>query len=184
MRTHLILSALLLTGCTSIAVGPVVVESQKLGYESPYWGGKAEGRAQHGKWVGIAQAAYYDSQKTETNDGHGTRARALGGLEVSRQFRILGGVTYSRQETSAWKKEGWAPTLQVEWRDGLGTLIGAVERLDDSDDKQWVGAMEYRAPGAWPFFVRFEYVDYETLFSEGSGRRYEIGFLLPLWRRR
>ena len=184
MRTVLILLAIILTGCTSIAVGPAYVGSEKLGYESPYWGGKAEGRAEHGKWRGVAQVAYYDSQKLETNDGHGARARAMGGLEVARGFVLLGGVTYSTQETSAWKKEGWAPTIQAEWTDPLGTLIGGVEYLDDSDDKQLIGVLEYRTPGNWPFFVRFEYVDYETLFAEGSGRRYEIGFLIPLWRRR
>ena len=184
MRNHLILSALLLTGCSSIAVGPSYVESRNLGYETPYVGAKAEGRAQHGKLYGVLQGTYYDSQKVETGDGHGTRARALGGLEVSRQFRILGGVTYSSQETSAWKKEGWAPTLQVEWQDPHGTLIGSVERLDDSDDEQWVGALEGRIGVNWPVFLRYEYVDYKTLFAEGSGQRYEIGLLIPLWRRR
>jgi len=182
VRNHLILPALLLTGCTSIAVGPSYVESHGLGYESGYVGAKAEGRAQHGKLYGVFQGAYYDSEKVETGDGHGTRARALGGAEVADGIRILGGVTYSSQETSAWKKEGWAPTLQVEWQDGIGLLIGSVERLDDSDDQQWVGALEGRIGVNWPVFLRYEYVDYKTLFAEGSGQRYEIGLLIPLWR--
>ncbi len=178
-----LLLALLLTGCTSVAVGPVYVASQELGYESPYWGGKAEGRAEHGKLRGVAQGTNYDSHKLETGDGHGARARALGGLEVGHGVSLLAGVTYSRQETSAWVKEGYAPTVQVEYlAPKLGTLMGSVERLDDSDDEQWVGALELRLQ-RFPIFARYEYVDYKTLFAEGDGRRYEIGLLIPLWRR-
>lgn len=178
-----ILLALLLTGCTSVAVGPVYVASQELGYESPYWGGKAEGRAKTGKWIGVAQGVCYDSHKLETGDGYGARARALGGVEVKQGITLLAGVTYSRQETSNWTKEGYAPTVQVEYlAPKLGTLMGSVERLDDSDDEQWIGALELRLQ-KFPIFARYEYVDYKTLFAQGDGRRYEIGLLIPLWRR-
>lgn len=175
-----LLLALLLTGCTSIAAGPSYVASQDLGYESPYWGARAEGRVEHGKWVGVAQGEYYDSHKLETGDGRGTRARALGGVQVHPQVALLGGVTYSRQDTSAWTKEGYAPTLLIELQDDWGSVLGSVERLDDSDDEQWVGSLEVRS---WWIFGRWTYVDYKTLFAEGTGQRYEIGLLIPLWRR-
>lgn len=157
--------------------------SQSLGYESPYVGVKGEGQLESGRFVSVAQIAYYDSQKIETGDGFGVRGRILAGIKIGDHVTALGGITYSRQETSAWTKQGVAPTIQIEIKDDLGSLSISAERLNDSDDKQWVGALEARFDIKPKVYGRYEYVDYETLFAKGHGNRYELGLIIPLWKK-
>lgn len=172
--------ALLLSGCATVSVGPSYVHSSGLGYTPDYFGGRLEVVANKGFFNGKLVAAAFNSDKLETGDGYGYRLSAQGGYRFSYNVIWLLGVDFKHQETSTWVKEGFAPSTEIQLLDLYGKYVAGVSYMDEPDDRQWVIYGEYRSPWKYPVFLRYEYVDFKTLFAEGDGKRYEIGLLIPV----
>lgn len=183
MKNLLLLSALFLVGCSTISAGPSYVHSNKLGYVPDYYGGRVEATGDMNFFTGKLVGAAYDSKKLETGDGFGYRLSALGGYRFSYNIIVMAGLEFKYQRTSTWVKQGFAPAVEVQLLDNYGKYIVGASRLNEPDDHQTVVYGEYRVPWSLPFFLRYEYVDYKTLFAEGEGNRYEIGLLIPILSR-
>lgn len=163
---------------TSLHVGASIVSSYNLGYVSEYPGARVEVEHKGSAFAFRARGAAYQSEKLETGDGTGFRVEALAGWHNG-HWSALAGIAYRRQSTSAWMKQGTPFLAEVHaWNRYVEAIVGG-EYLSDSDDTQTVLSAEVRSRSRFPVFLRFEHVDYRTLFSEGTGSRLEVGVL---WR--
>lgn len=163
---------------THINVGASIVSSNDLGYVSEYPGARVEVEHQGRAFAFRARGAAYQAEKVETGDGIGYRAEALAGWHNG-HWSALAGFAYHQQSTSNWTKQGTPVLVEAHLWNQRGELIVGGEYLSDSDDTQTVLSVEVRSRSRFPAFLRFEHVDYRTLFAEGTGSRVEIGVL---WR--
>lgn len=181
----LFVGILALAGCASahstLALGPSIVSSRDLGYVQNYGGVRAEATTTRDRMILRTNLGAFDSAKVETGDGWGLRAGVVAGYQVTRHLSLLAGAEYRRQTTSTWTKEGIAPRIEAELAGKyLLARIGG-EWLDEPDDRQRNAFVEVRSlQRVAPLFVRYERVEYRTLFAEGTGERYELGLLFTV----
>lgn len=169
------------TAETRLDIGASWVTSRDLGYAASYPGARVEVEHEHGRFVLRGRIAAYDSAKLETGDGHGERIELLAGWNLGRGVSILAGPAYRQQTTSTWQKVGTPAMVEIRLSDPRAELAVGAEYLDDSDDTQTVLSTEIRGHlRRVTGLLRYEHVEYRTLFAEGSGSRIEVGLLYRL----
>lgn len=160
MRSHLILSALLVAGCSSIAVAPVtldvgagLVASNGLGYEEGYPMVSFEAAGNGAlAWRATVRAA--QSAKVETGDGYGWLGAALLGWQTS-QLRLLAGPVYTAQKTSAWSKDASYLRAELDWLPRGQEVRVWYDWRAESVDGLPGGQVERVAGAAWRGTARF-----------------------------
>lgn len=166
---------------TRLDLGGSYVQSDRLGYESPYAGVRAEVGVERGRFVSRALVAAYDAQKIGRS-GHGLRSSLLAGCRFTDWLSVSGGAIYLDQVSDGLHKSGLAPAVEVELRLSRVALRVGAHRMREPDDRQDVYSAEVTSLGRLRLFGRYERVKFESQFASGSGSRFEVGVTYRAWR--
>lgn len=176
MRT-IVLSCMLLTACASVRVGPEIVGSNNLGYDSPYGGGKVTVDKSFGGSVVHSELAAYSSNKHGLSGGYGVRSAILAGRSFGR-VDILAGGAYFYQCQDEWQKGRLAPRLLVAFNDENDRYSAYADLQRDSQTRFAVG-LEQLICNKVCLLLGEEFV---SLKSGDDGTRVSISVLFPIRR--
>lgn len=168
----LTLSALLLSGCSSVAVGPIVSATSGLGYDRASYGAQARAVVEQGRGVGRLDVRALSAEKAAGGEGWAVEGEALAGWRYGR-VALLAGADFVSQDVETYRETVVAPRLELAGAAGsLRWGLFAVGPSDKIDSVLGVRAETATNP-SWT--GRVERVD----FYAGTGLRAAVG---ALWR--
>lgn len=177
----LVCAVILFAGCSSVAVGPVAVLSDGLGYERGYLGAQVTARGERGGWLVEGEAQALTATKTGSLEGGAYTGSLLAGRR-SGAWSLLAGVRGARQHADTWDKEILQPVVVACWTPRR-VAYGITWAGPDSNGEirsAWGLTLDALAPRARTpgLSLRLESVDWRQ--GEIIGRGYRAAMAL-LW---
>ena len=179
----MLLASPVLGGGWGLSLGPSIVASNGLGYESPYGGVVVLLEAEKSEWRGEATFGLSASHKAGFDEGFGVSAvvdvaRAVGDFE----FGL--GARWSHTTTPIWFKNTLTPRASISWNQSWRHRLTAYYEGKDTvgEIKRVVGAeSRYRVGRKWTTKSFLERVGFDQNGKPGSGWVLGVGVLFPLW---
>lgn len=177
------LAVLFLTSCASVAVGPVAVLSNGLGYELAYAGAQVTARGERGDWLLEGEAQALTATKNGSIEGGAYTGSLLAGRR-SGAWSLLGGVKGGRQHADTWDKEIAQPVLAARWTP-RSVVYGVTWDGPDSNGEirsAWGLTLDAQAPRRRTpgLSLRLESVDWRQGEITGRGSRASMALLWNL----
>lgn len=139
MKMKVILLALLCSAASAqeslVGVGPSIVGSNSLGYESPYFGATGQAELKVKPWAWRLDASVLDANKTQTGDGIGYSLAALMGLEGKRGAFLVG-TEWAHQSTRDYDKSSYVWLVEGWWKFYPRVRVGIASEFPFSNEKQ------------------------------------------------
>mgnify|MGYP001558754946 CR=1 FL=1 len=177
MMRAIVLSCLLLSACASVRVGPEVVGSNNLGYDSPYASGMIETGGKYHAVIMRHDVSFLSGNKHGLSGGYGVRSSILFGRSIGR-VDLLAGAAYFYQHQDEWQKGRLAPRVLASFNSGNDRYSAYADLQRDSQTRFAVG-LEQLLCNRFCLRLSEEFV---ALRNGDDGTRVSVGVLFPIWR--
>jgi hypothetical protein len=118
-----------------IGIGPSIVGSNSLGYESPYLGATGQAELKVKPWAWRLDASVLNAHKTQTKDGVGYSVAALMGLEGKRGAFLVG-TEWAHQSTDDYEKSSYVWLVEGWWKFSPRVRVGVASEFPWGNEKQ------------------------------------------------